>query len=171
MGDEVLLYNCARFFFSPCIIAEIRSQACRTRERIRGGGDDEMLHQSGGVQRPISSVFSLSFGQGGEERVTGRSKAPPADQRWTALGARHRRFGLTTRRQGWLAGWLTQPEPRCVCSTERCNCLPLFAVSKNLTCSRRSLSNQKPFLCVLAWFQFHEQENQRTQSVLVNGRA
>lgn len=63
-----------------------------------------MLHQSGGVQRPISSVFSLSFGQGHRgERVTGRSKAPPADQRWTALGARHRRFGLTTRRQGWLA--------------------------------------------------------------------
>jgi hypothetical protein len=131
------------FFSHPALLRRSDHRPAGQGRGGGGGGDDEMLHQSGGVQRPISSVFSLSFGQGG--RVTGRSKAPPADQRWTALGARHRRFGLTTRRQGWLAGSLTQPEPRCVCSTERCNCLPLFAVSKNRTCSRTSLSNQKPF--------------------------
>jgi hypothetical protein len=144
------------FFSHPALLRRSDHRPAGQGRGGGGGGDDEMLHQSGGVQRPISSVFSLSFGQGG--RVTGRSKAPPADQRWTALGARHRRFGLTTRRQGWLAGSLTQPEPRCVCSTERCNCLPLFEQPKTL-------------FCVLAWFHFHEQENQRTQSVLVNGRA
>lgn len=127
-----------------------------------------MLHQSGGVQRPISSVFSLSFGQGGEGhgKEQGATSRPALDCSWCK--APSVRFDHPP---PGLAGWLTQPEPRCVCSTERCNCLPLFAVSKNLTCSPRSLSNQKPFLCVLAWFQFHEQENQRTQSVLVNGTA
>jgi hypothetical protein len=128
-----------------------------------------MLHQSGGVQRPISSVFSLSFGQGHRgERVTGRSKAPPADQRWTALGARHRRFGLTTRRPGWLAGWLARSlNPSRVASAPQKGA----TVCPSLQCQRighvHAYLKQKKIL----WFQFHELENQRTQSVLVNGRA
>lgn len=66
-----------------------------------------MLHQSGGVQRPISSVFSLSFGQGhrgreGHGKEQGATSRPALDCSWCkapSVRFDHPPPGLA----GWLA--------------------------------------------------------------------